>query len=103
MSIKIKVRECITEDGIFAGDWSGVDQDASAQKYIDILTERITAEFPDAEIDVEGINEQTLTPVDVITDRFETEDFNTVQRAEDTISNIIADVYQDYKSWVVNE
>ena len=102
MSIKIVVRQDITEYGMFSGDWGDIDMDASAQKYLDTVLAKIEADFPDAEVDVEGIEQATLTPVEIITDSYETEDYHAVQYTHAAVEDILNDVYNDYETWVVN-
>lgn len=102
MAIRIIVRQDITEDGMFSGDWGDVDMDASAQKYLDTIQAKIEAKYPDADVDVEGIEQPTMSPVEIITDSYEREDYYTVQYAQATVEDIMNDVYNDFETWVVN-
>ncbi len=96
MSVKITVRENITEDGIFLGDWSGVNKAVSAAKYIKKLEAAVTAAFPDADVTVEAIDEPTLSPLVVVGDGYYQEEW-----AMRILEEIIAKVFQDFASWVV--
>ena len=98
MSVKITVRENITEDGIFLGDWSGVNKAVSAAKYIKKLEAAVTAAFPDADVTVEAIDEPTLSPLVVVGDGYYQE-----RDTMETLEYIVNQAYQDFASWVVEE
>lgn len=93
----INVKIDVTEDGMFSGDWSGVDMDASAEKHIEMVYAAIKQQFPDANVSVEGINEPTMTPVEVDGFAYSDRDY-MLSAVEDTINRC----YQDFDAWVVN-
>jgi len=94
--MKITIRECVTEDGIFSGDWTGVNLAASADKYIDRLDAAVRAAYPTADVSVEGVTEPSLSPLVVVGDGYYQEEW-----AMRILEEIIAKVFQDFASWVV--
>ena len=95
---RIIVRQEATEDGMFSGDWSGVDMDASAEKFVDVLHAAIKKHHPDANVTVEAIDEPTMDPV--VIDGFDYQDRDWVMS---NVEDIINRTYEDFAAWVVNE
>ena len=94
---QIIVRQEATENGMFSGDWSGVDMDASAEKFVDVLHAAIKEQHPDANVTVEAIDEPTMDPV--VIDGFDYQDRDWVMS---NVEDIINRTYQDFDAWVVN-
>jgi|CXWK01.1.fsa_nt_gi predicted DNA-binding protein len=93
---QIIVRQEATENGMFSGDWSGVDMDASAEKFVDVLHAAIKEQHPDANVTVEAIDEPTMDPV--VIDGFDYQDRDWVMS---NVEDIINRTYQDDATWVV--
>jgi len=89
----MKIQSIYELDGILGYDSSttdGMDIQASAEKYEQMLTAALLKRFPNAEIVVEQGNYSKLTILDAEDETWD----------EDTIREIDAQIYEDFE-WVV--
>lgn len=98
MKHQIVINQDVTEDGMFSGDWSGVDLDASADKYTELVLAQVVERFPDASVTVNSVT--TATREIIVLDGYVYPEYDEVHSVVEDVMNRI---YNDFDAWVVQE
>lgn len=98
MNKAIIINQDVTDDGMFSGDWSGVDMDASAEKYTDMVLAQVAERFPDASVTVNSVTEATQNVI--VLDGYVYPEYDEVYSV---VEDVMSRIYNDFESWVVEE
>lgn len=94
---KIVIYQDVTEDGLFNGDFTGVDFTKSREKFVNLLMKAMRNRFPKCDIEIVELYQSTMKSVEI--SGFDRKDFDyTLSLAE----VIIGEVYSDFQ-WIVLE
>jgi hypothetical protein len=92
---KIVIYQDVSEDGLFSGDFTGVDFDSSRSKFIYLLSKVLHKRFPKCEIQINQVYYSTMKSVLIY--GFSEKEYNYTLSL---IEVIIQEIYSDFK-WIV--
>lgn len=91
---------------MFWGDWSGVDVDASIQKYADAVMSQVSSRYPDASVSVNVFQAEpdvTLAPRPRRALIVEGYPQPASEHIDSDVAKTMTEIWNDRPTWIVNK